>query len=178
MDSAKTIMDFVKPNKAIIIVFLCIPPFLTILGLLLLATTYLPAKKRVQKKLDELQAKGQLDQAAAELVSPASKRFVKGKVVMGEHFVFSKRTGFVLSYDEILWAYKHRQTTSFFFIPIKRNDSLVLATKATKPAFAATMGNDRKGEIKNALLEIYNHNNNCMIGATKENQANYKLMTK
>ena len=171
-------MDFVKPNKAILVVFLCIPPVLTIVGLLLLATVYLPAKKKIQKKLDMIEANGQLDQAVSDLVSSESKRFMKGKVVMGKGFVFIKATGLLFSYDELLWAYMHRETTTLLFIPVKRNDSLVLATKTLKPTFVATMGKDRKGEIKNALLEIYNHNRSCMIGATKENQANYKLMTK
>lgn len=47
-----------------------------------------------------------------------------------------------------------------------------------KPREVATMGKDKMDEIKNAIVEIYRHNNSCLIGYTNENVAKYKALKK
>ena len=59
---------------------------------------------------------------------------------------------------------------------IKVNDSLYMAAKDMKPRSVATMGKDKMEELKNAILEIYRHNNNCLVGYTNETSAKYKLL--
>lgn len=136
----------------------------------------IPALIRAGKSVAKLERNGELDRAAAELTAPGSKKFIKQKLVFTDNYVFCKRTGYVFSYDEILWAYKHRQTTTLLFIPIKVDDSLYIATKSVKPRSIASMGKDKTEEIKNAIIEIYTHNNNCMIGYTNENLQKYKAL--
>ncbi len=123
-----------------------------------------------------METEGKLAQAAAELTAPASKHYMNGKIVLTANFVFCKGTGFVFSYDEIVWAYKHRQTTSFLLIPIKVTESLYLATRTMKPRLVVAMGKDKNDEIKNSIIEIYNHNNQCLIGYTQEVCARYKQL--
>lgn len=178
MDAKKAIVKFVKPNMVPVIILICIPPILTIIGLLLLLCVTLPANKRVNKRIEELEANGELERAYAEFTSPNAKHLIKGKLILTEHYIFGKNSGLILTYDEVKWAYKHRYTRSVLFIPIVVTDSLYLATKTFKPGPIAGKGRDKKDDIKTAIIEIYNHNRNCLIGYTKENAAAYKAMTK
>ena len=152
--------------------------FGTFFGLIILLCFTIPTMRRAKKSVEKLEAAGMLESAAAEMTSPNAKRYMKGKLILTENFVFCKRSGMVLTYDEILWAYMHRYTKRFLFIPIKTTDSLMIAAKGIKPRAAAVMGKDKMGEIKNALTEIYRHNNRCMIGYSSENAAAYKQMRK
>jgi len=109
-------------------------------------------------------------------MSANHKKCMKGKLILTENFVFCKATGYIFTYDEIIWAYKHRQTNTVFFIPIIVIDSLYLATKGMKPKLVVSMGKDKSDDIKNAILEIYAHNGNCLIGYTNENVEKYKAL--
>jgi len=178
MDAKKTILRYIRPNIVPYIIMLCIPPFFTIIGLLCLLCIYLPTSNRAKKKLERLEARGELNRAAEELMSVNAKRLVKGKAIFTDHYVFCKGNGYIFTYGEIAWVYKHRYTQRAFFIPIRVTGSLYLATRTLKPRAVASMGKDKMNEIKNAILEIYSHNKNCMIGYTKENAANYKMIAK
>lgn len=174
MDSKKKIMSFIRPNLVLPIILL-IPP-LTLFGLIILLFSTIPTYIRASKHISKLETSGKLDEAAEELSFANAKRYMNGKVILTDHYVFCKRTGFVFAYDEILWVYKHRFTRSFLFIPISVTDSLYLATKDTKPSQVAAMGKDKMDDIKNAILEIYQHNK-CLVGYSKENTAQYKQLT-
>lgn len=176
MESKKVIKSFINPNIIPVIIFTLIP-FTFIFGLIVLLMASIPALLRAGKTIAKLERNGELDKAAAELISPNSKKFVNRKLVLTDHYIFCKKTGYVFSYDEVLWAYKHRHTTTLLFIPIKVNDSLYLATNSFKPRSIASMGKDKAEEIKNAIIEIYTHNNNCIIGYTNENRQKYKALT-
>ena len=178
MDAKKEIAKFAKPNMVPVIILICIPPVLTLIGLLLLLCVTLPANKKVNKRLEQMEANGELERAYAEFTSPNAKHLIKGKLILTEHYIFGKNSGLILTYDEVKWVYKHRFTRSLLFIPISVTDSLYLATKTVKPGPIASMGRDRKEEIKTAIIEIYNHNRNCLVGYTKETVAAYKAMTK
>ena len=54
----------------------------------------------------------------------------------------------------------------------------VVAAKGMKPRMVATMGKDKTEQIKNAIVDIYNHNNNCIIGYNNEAIAKYKALSK
>lgn len=167
MDNKNKIMGFIKPNSTLAIVMM-IPP-LTLFGIIILLTTTLPAKMRAKKSIEKLENSGKLDMAAAELSSPNAKRFVNGRIILTDNFIFCKFIGYVFEYSEILWAYKGRK---------KGSDMLVVATKDIAPVQVASIDFDRMNEVKNALIEIYNHNNKCLIGYTDENVAKYNVLTK
>ena len=175
MDSKKKIMSFIRPNLVLPIVLL-IPP-LTLFGLIVLLFSTIPTYVRASKHVSRLETSGKLDEAAEELSSANAKRYMNGKVILTDHYVFCKRTGFVVAYDEILWVYKHRFTRRFLFIPISVTDSLYLASKDMKPCQVAAMGKDKMDDIKNTIVEIYRHNNKCLVGYSKENTAQYKQLT-
>lgn len=150
----------------------------TFFGIVILLCVTLPAMNRAKKSVANLEASGKLDQAAAELTSPSAKRYMDGKLILTDHFVFCKNTGYVFTYDEIAWVYKHRFTQRVLLIPIKVTDSIYLATKTMKPKQIVAMGKDKMDQIKNAIVEIYNHNNKCLIGYTDDNIAAYKQLSK
>ncbi len=177
MDSKKIISGYIKPNLVLAIVLLLIP-IVNFFGLIIFLCVTLPALLRANKSLKKLEADGKLEAAAAELTSPAGKKFMKGNILLTENYVFCKKTGFVFTYDEMLWTYKFRQTTTCFFIPVKVTDSLYIATKDMKPRQVVAMGKDKHDEIKNTILEIYQHNNNCLVGYTNEAKEKYKEITK
>lgn len=167
MDSKKKIMSFIKPNATLAIV-LMIPP-LTLFGIIILLTTTIPANIQAKKSLEKLENSGKLDMAAAELSSPNAKRFFKGRIVLTDNFVFCKFIGHIFEYNEILWAYQGRKRGS---------DMLFIATKDIAPVQVASVDFDRTNEVKNTLIEIYNHNKSCMIGYTDENAVKYKTLSK
>ena len=177
MNAKKTVSSFISPNWIPVVVCLLIPG-INFFALLIFLCGTLPTLLRANKTIKKLEANGQLENAAAEIFSADSKRLVKGKVILTNNFVFCKSTGYAFTYDEIAWAYKHRLTNTFLFIPIKVTDSLYIATKATNPRQVAAMGKDKTEEIKNAIVEIYNHNNNCLIGYTNETIAQYNNLKK
>ncbi len=176
MNSKKVISSFINPNFVPVIIFTILPPW--IFGLIVLLCGTLPTYFRARKNIAKLESRGELDKAAAELMSTNNKRYIKGNVVFTENYVFCKNTGYIFTYDEILWAYKHQETTTFLFIPIQVVSSLYLATKDTKPTMVASMGKDKYDEIKNSIIEIYSHNNSCLIGYTNETIAKYKALRK
>ena len=109
-------------------------------------------------------------------MSTNTKRFIKGKLIFTDNYIFCSKTGYIFSYNDILWTYKHKLTQTFLFIPINVTESIYIATKTMKPKQVASMGKDKTNEIKNAILEIYNHNNSCLIGYSNETASNYKLL--
>ena len=167
MDSKKKIMSFIKPNATLAIVMM-IPP-LTLFGIIILLTTTIPANIQAKKSLEKLENSGKLDKAAAELFSPNAKRFVNGRIILTDNFVFCKFIGHIFEYNEILWAYKGSKRGS---------DMLYLATKDIAPVQVASIDFDRMNEVKNSLIEIYNHNKSCLIGYTDENAVKYKTLSK
>ena len=55
---------------------------------------------------------------------------------------------------------------------------LFIATKDIAPVQVASIDFDRTNEVKNTLIEIYNHNKSCLIGYTDENAVKYKTLSK
>lgn len=175
MSAKKNLASFLRPNW-IILVILFLVPYVNIFCLFVFLFNTLPAIRRANKLINKLEAEGKLQNAAAELTSSAAKHYMKGKVVLTPNYMFCKRRGYVFSYDEIVWAYRHTHTTSFLFIPVSTVDSVFLATKTMKPTQVASMGKDKLGEIKNVLVDIYNHNNSCLLGYSDETKAKYKAL--
>ena len=176
MNNRKVISNFINPKFIPVIIFTILPPW--IFGLIVLLCGTLPTYLRAKKSIAKLESRGELDKAAAELISPNSKRYMNGKIVLTDNYVFCKNNGYIFTYDEILWAYKHQETTTFLFIPINVVSSLYLATKDKKPGMVASMGKDKFDEIKNSIIEIYSHNNNCLIGYTNDAITKYNSIKK
>lgn len=176
-DAAEQIKKFIKPNLIPLIIQLIIP-VINVFALIVLLTKKLPILSRAKRSLYQLEVCGTLDKAAGEMTSLNAKHLIKGNAIFTENYLFFKGTGLVLTYDEVVWAYRHRFTKTVLFIPIRITDSLYLATKGMKPCAVASMGKDELDEITKAIVEIYNHNNNCLIGYTDKTAADYKVMTK
>ena len=147
MDSKKRIMSFIKPSATLAIVMM-IPP-LTLFGIIILLTTTLPASMHAKKSID-------------------AKKLVNGRIVLTDNYIFCKFIGYVIKYSDIIWAYKGRK---------KGCDTLFIATKDISPVGVASKDFDRMDEVKNALIEIYKHNNQCMIGYTNENISKYEKLS-
>ena len=183
MDAKKKINQFIGPNWIPGIIMIILFP-LAIFGLFYLLFIALPRSNTAKRNLEKLEENGQLEQAAAELTSQNAKQYMDGKLVLTDHFVFCKKTGQIYTYDEFVWIYRHTFTQRFFLIPVKVTESLYASTtiaKTGKPSQAlpiASMGKDTMDQIKNAIIEIYNHNKNCMIGYSDQNVAAHKQMLK
>ena len=175
MDAKSTVKKFISPNFVLALVLL-IPP-LTIFGLFALLALIAPAV-RAKKTVARLEAGGELIKVANEMMSASAKHMIKGNVILTDNYVICKNTGYIFRYDEIRWVYRHRFTQSVLFIPIKVTDSLYLATQSMSARGVASMGKDKNEEIKAAILEIYSHNNNCLVGYTDENKARYRALAK
>ena len=175
MDAKKQIQQFINPNWIPAVILIVVFP-LAFFGLILLLCVVLPGLNRSKKSIQKLEALGKLNQAAMELHSPTAKRYMDGKLILTDNFVFCKRTGYIFTYDELVWAYRHRFTQRLLLIPIKVTDSLCLATRAMKAKQVVSMGKDKHDQIKFALLEIHNHNTGCLLGYSDENVAAYKRM--
>lgn len=149
--------------------------FMLIIGLL----GPLPALIRMNANLKRLEELGLLEKAAEELDSPSATVVGKGKGVLTENFLFGKNTGLVLPYTDILWTYKHKQTTTVLFIPVQTVESLMICTAKKQAIQAINLGGkDKKEELKNAILTIYQKNPNVLVGYSQENQKAYKALRK
>ena len=175
MDAKKQIQKFINPNWIPAVVMIVIFPLIFV-GLAVFLIHVLPGLIHAKKSFQKLEALGKLNQAAMELNSPTAKRYMDGKLILTDNFVFCKRTGYVFTYDELVWAYRHRLTQRSFLIPVSVTDSLCLATKTMKAKQVVSMRNDKNDQIKFALLEIHNHNTGCLLGYSDENVAAYKRM--
>ena len=174
MDATKKIRQFINPNWVPTLVLIILFP-LTIIGLLMLLFFVLPTMSTAKKTVKKLEAAGKLNQAAAELTSPSAKHYMNGKLILTDNFIFCKGTGCIYTYDELRWVYRHKFTQRFFLIPIKVTESLYAATKTDKRALPiVSMGKDKMDTITNAIVEIYKHNPNCLIGYTDQNVAAFK----
>lgn len=177
MDTKKIVKKFLAPNWIPMIICLLIPG-VNVLALLSILFNYLPRQLRANKCVQKLEAEDKLDDAAADILSGDSKRFMKGKLVMGADAVYSKGQGYAIAYSDVVWAYKHTQTYALLFFPIARINSLQLAVGTAAPTGVASMGRDKTDEVKNAIVEIYRHNPNCLVGYTDDARAKYKALRK
>lgn len=177
MDAKKTIKKFINPGWIGTVICLVIPGF-QVIGIVLLLVLLLPNMTRANKSIAKLEQAGLLEKAAAELNSPSAKKFMNGSVICSDNFLFCKKTGYVFTYNEIVWAYKHRFTQRVLLIPVSVTDSIYLATATTKAKQVAAMKKDKQDQIPNLIREIYAHNPACLIGYSKENQQQYKVLTK
>ena len=174
----KAIKKFIFHNVTlyVLIIIFLIPP-LTFIGLILIFVLIINLRT-TQKSIAKLEDSGTLEKAAAEMMSANARYLIKGNVIFTENYIFCKRTGLVLRYDEILWAYKHRHT-SYTIVADQVLDSLALAVEGMKKTIdAVTISKDKDHEIEIAILEIYRHNKHCLIGYTDENIRKYKEMIK
>lgn len=177
MDAKKTIKKFINPGWIGTVICLVIPGF-QVIGIVLLLALLLPNMTRANKNIAKLEQAGLLEKAAAELNSPSAKKFMNDNVICTDNFLFCKKTGYVFTYDEIAWAYKHRYTQRLFLIPISVTDSIYLATKTVKAKQVAAMKKDKQDQIVALIKEIYAHNPSCLIGYSSENQQQYKALSK
>lgn len=137
----------------------------------------LPALIRMNANLKRLEELGLLEKAAEELDSASAVVVGKNKGVLTENFLFGTNNGVVLAYTDIVWTYKHKQTSTVLFIPIHTDESLMICTAKKQAIQVINLGGkDKKEELKNAILTIYQKNPKVLVGYSQENQKAYKAI--
>jgi len=125
--------------------------------------------RRSIKRLEQL---GRLD-AAAEELNGRVKIIGSDKCRFSENFVFVKRLGTALSYDDILLYYRAR--ASLF-----SGASAVFAATKINRAFpiVRSRGFDRSGMIDSVMATLAERAPSALSGITPENQQSYSAMIK
>jgi len=129
-------------------------------------------KKNIEKALDALEQKGQL-QAAWDEWNSYQYDDPKETVAMTEHYIFDKNSSEIIPYQDIAWAYKfvirRRFTEVNSYIVCKMNDG---TTRQVTPV------RNRKEAVERILAVIAEKKPGVLIGYSKENKNAYKEMTK
>ena len=131
----------------------------------------LPSYIQSGKCLKALESRGLLEKAAEEMDSPDVLIIGKRKAILTEHFLFGRKMGVVLPYEDILWCYKRRMRYNL----IQIIDTLVVSTASVKDLTAINMGGmDRKNGLETAVAKMLQANPQLLVGYTKENRKAYK----
>lgn len=132
-------------------------------------------KRNLKKGLNELENNGMLDRAADELQSPLVEEIGKGKLYLTRNFIFSKSTGVIVNYRDIVWMYKRTQRTNF----IVTGTYLIINTvKKGNINLLETEGKDKKGLLDKAAQVICDRNPDVLVGFDKENRRLYNEIAK
>lgn len=157
------------PTSGSTVGFYVLGGLLAAIGFCLLMEDLGPALafKRSVRRLEET---GRLEQAAAELEMDI---FTVGKnrARLGTHFLYGRHTGVVVSYEDIVWAYRYRSTYAGI---ISLRTDLVIRTLAWNGVTAIRFGRkDRHGELDQVLAYIASRNPETFLGYSQPNAAAY-----
>lgn len=131
----------------------------------------LPSYIQSGKCLKSLESRGLLEKAAEEMDSPDVLMIGKRKAILTEHFLFGRKMGVALPYEDVLWCYKRRMRYNM----IQIIDTLVVSTASVKNLTAINMGGmDRKNALEAAVAKMLQANPQLLVGYTKENRKAYK----
>lgn len=142
---------------------------LDLLPLIVALAGHLPGILRGNKSIKQLEQSNMLDQVAGELFGQGATPLCDNRAVITPNYLFIKKRGVVCPVKDILWVYKHRQTTRCFFIPIVVVDSLYVRT-ARKIHDISLGKKDKKGLLTPAIMEIYKRNPRVLVGYSAENK--------
>lgn len=128
-----------------------------------------------KKCLKRLEALGELERACEEINSLGCMTVGKDRGKLTAHYLYGKKTGIVVRYEDILWCYRKIQRYNFVAV----NSYLMVGTAFCKMQTAITMGkNDKNDEIPQAMMYIAQRNPNVLFGFTNENNKAYKAKLK
>lgn len=131
----------------------------------------LPASVNFKKCVRNLEARGLLDAAAAELESGEYEKVGKDCGRLSRKFFFGKNSGMVLPYTDIQWIY--RQNVKRYFITL--NVNLIVSTlELNQKILLSYNGKNRDEELNKVFMAVAQNNPNVLLGYTSENRKAYK----
>jgi len=140
-----------------------------LIPLIIALAAHAPAIARFNKSIKQLEEKGHLDVAAAQFGAPNTIEICNAKAKLSTNFLFIKKRGVICDLYDVLWIYKHRQTTRYFMIPISVVDSLYVRT--AKKIHDISLGKkDKKEVLTPAIMEIHKRNPRIMVGYNADNK--------
>ena len=143
-----------------------------LLGLVLTLTSR-AANKRTDRALAALGGYA-VEQAAAELESPLTLRAPGDRLRLGERYLFGKKTGLALTYDQVIWVYQRVQRTNF----IVTGRSLMLADERGELTAAANFGRGGEEQVLELMQRIAAKNPNVLLGFSAENRKAWQALVK
>lgn len=130
----------------------------------------------VKKSLNQLEERNLLDKAAQQLEFTEGHTVIgKNRAILTQDFLFGRRTGVAVAYDDIHWAYQQDRRRGFFIT----GACLIIGTVFMKLQVTIELnGADRNGYLGDALATIAQRNPRAMTGYTNTNRKAYKAILK
>ena len=132
----------------------------------------LRASGMAKKCLQILEERCLLEKAAQQLENKEAQIVIgKNRGILTQDFIFGKGTGAVLTYGDIIWAYKQDAKRNFMHV-----NSYLMAATAWMNAQGIIDLNapDKTGCISDALAVICRMNPQVLLGYTNENRRAYR----
>lgn len=158
------------PKESNIAGFLTGALFCGIMAALFLLVSFGPGRtyKKCIRRLEEL---GELERAEEQLNSPGNLVIGKDRARLSSNYLFSRKTGVVVRYEDIMWCFKRIRRYNY----VQVDTTLVVYTPFGKNMVGIQYGRkDKNNELDNAMVMIYQHNPNTLFGFTGENNRAYK----
>lgn len=122
----------------------------------------------------QLRRKGALDDAAAQFLAEDTLKLPGDIARLGADFVYGKRTGAVVAYEDILWYYKKVVSRNFMVT----NEALCVCTRFRKNipviSVAGTRNSARQQAMFDAFDIIHKKCPDALMGYSKQNAQEYK----
>ncbi len=141
-----------------------------ILGIVFLLIT-LPASMNFKKCIANLEERGLLDMAAAELQGGEYEQVGKDCGRLTRQFFFGKNSGMVLPYSDIQWLYRQNVKRNFITVAV---NLIVSTNKLNQKVMLTYNGRNRDEELNKVFMAVAQHNPNVLLGYSSENQKEYK----
>lgn len=141
-----------------------------VLGLVFLLIG-LPGSLNFKKCIANLEERGLLDAAAAELESEACQKVGKDCARLGRQFFFGKKSGMVLPYSDIQWLYRQNVKRNFITVAV---NLIVSTNKLNQKVMLTYNGGNRDEELNKVFMAVAQNNPNVLLGYSSENQKAYK----
>ena len=131
----------------------------------------LPGSMNYKKCIANLEERGLLDAAAAELDSGECVQVGKDCGRLSRQFFFGKRSGMVLPYSDIQWLYRQNVKRNFITVAV----NLIVSTdKMNQKIMLTYNGKNRDEELNKVFMAVAQNNPNVLLGYSSENQREYK----
>lgn len=132
-------------------------------------------KSNFKKCFARLEERGLSDKAAAELSSGIYETFGKDAARASQNFLYCKKTGVVLSFDDIVWCYQRVQRVYF----VRVWSALIVNTLFLKDV-AGVVFEFKKGDesVLELIQKIASKNPSVMVGFTPECRQKYNSIYK
>lgn len=132
-------------------------------------------RKLYKSCLKRLEALGELERANEEINTTGAMTIGKDRAILTSHYLYGKKTGMVVRYEDILWCYRRIQRYNFVAV----NSYLMVGTAFCRVQTGITLGkNDKNDEIPKAMMYIAQKNPTAFFGFTNENNKAFKAKFK